>query len=337
MRWVWKNTKGQPDFRLGEMNTSIKVLSFVLGLITIIILTITGIIYIQANTWPKSVPNGDIFFQSEDDQGYLLNFINADGSGHQDILLKQQIIKPVWSADGDTVYGLSNPKFTFPYSDIGYPAYWDIKQGKFKDCSNNQPYYAQIEEYESTNDQHLVLLSNNGEIVTFDFDTCKVVKILINYEGQFGTYNIYGISYQPSTQTLLFGRIVNPYDNPYYQIIKFSIESGKEEVIGEGLNPSWSKDGSKISYFGPEGIVIIDSTDYQPILLVRYKYINSDFGDLKTSTPLLRWSPDSEWLVVHQCIEAICKQKYSVIKVIHVSDGYQEQIFTGGRFPAWMP
>ena len=49
------------------MNTSIKVLSFVLGLITIIILTITGIIYIQANTWPKSVPNGDIFFQSGND------------------------------------------------------------------------------------------------------------------------------------------------------------------------------------------------------------------------------------------------------------------------------
>ena len=95
-------------------------------------------------------------------------------------------------------------------------------------------------------------------------------NIHINYEGQFGTYNIYGISYQPSTQTLLFGRIVNPYDHPYYQMVKFILGSGKEGDRGR-VKPFLVKSGSKISYFGQEGIYIFNSIDYQTILLVSYE------------------------------------------------------------------
>jgi Tol biopolymer transport system component len=305
-----------------------------LGLITVIILTITGIIYIQANTWPKSVPNGDIFFQSGND---LLNFIKSDGSEHQELILKQPLIKPVWSADGKTIIGLSTPRNSYYFPDSGYPAYWDITKGKNKVCANNQPYYFQIEEFEISNDKHIVLLNNYGRIVTFNLDTCRVVNILIDYEDHLGTYDINGFSYRHSSRALLFGRIVNRYDNPNYQIIKYDLSTGTEELVGEGLNPSWSPDGSKIAYIGPDGIYVTGSSDPQGRLLIKDEFANTKTNDLPSFKPLLRWSPDGNWIVVHHCNENMCFQRDAEIRIIRVSDGFQETIFVGGFFPALMP
>lgn len=311
------------------MKTIYKVLFIIVCLITSFLLIKMCIKFIQDNTWPKTVPARDIIYQTGE---YSLNFINVDGTGLQKVYLKQQVMKPVSSADGETIYGLEN---------WGYPAYWEIKKGKYKVCSKDQQYFGkilgQIEEYEITNGQHIVLLSDIEKIVTFNLDTCKETKILIDYEGHLGTYNINGISFQHSTQTLLFGRIVDPYKNPNYQIIKYVLSTGTEEVIAKGLNPSWSPDGSKIAYIGLDGIYIIGSNDPQARLLVKDEFTNTKIDDILDFKPILRWSPDGKWIVAHHCNEKNCSTDDAEINIIRVSDGFQKTIFVGGKFPAWMP
>jgi WD40 repeat protein len=311
------------------MKNIIKVLFICVCIFTTFVLIKMGIKYIQDNTWPKTVPTRDIIYQTEDNS---LNFINADGTGLQKVYLKEQIMKPVPSADGETIYGLEN---------WGYPAYWDIKKGKFKVCSKDQQYFGkvlrQIEEYDLTNGQHLVFISDIEKIIIFNLDTCKEIKRIINYEGHLGSYNIYGISFQHSTQTLLFGRVVNPYKNPNYQIIKYILLTGTEEVIAEGINPSWSPDGSIIAFIGPDGIYIIGSDDPQARLLVKDEITNTKMDDISIFKPILRWSPDGKWIVVHHCHEKNCSTDDADINIIRVSDGFQQTIFAGGEYPAWLP
>jgi hypothetical protein len=50
-----------------------------------------------------------------------------------------------------------------------------------------------------------------------------------------------------------------------------------------------------------------------------------------------RWSPNGEWLVYHQWVTEFCWVDKIPIYKIRVSDGFQEKLFTGGKYPTWMP
>jgi WD40-like Beta Propeller Repeat len=312
-----------------------KLLSKFLSLL--IILSLPGCLITSAS-WHQSVPKAEIIFQSNMRGPYELSFIQSDGSNPQVLNIDENFIKPVWSSDGTILYGLSSPTSQFPYEDIGYPSYWDIKNGMFKRCDENLPYYGQIEEYNHTASQNKVLLYNAFEIVVFDLNTCKQNKILVDFNNRRAEYTISGFSYFPETQELIFGRYITPYQEREYHLVKLDLKTGEQVEMDEGINPIWSPDGNQIAYLGLDGLYVIQANGQQPRKLVNKLFFDPySFGGPGLVDPQPRWSPDGEWLVYHQCVDDTCDVKQTPIYKVRVSDGMEEKIFTGGKFPSWQP
>ncbi len=309
----------------------------VLFIIFFVIFSLTGC-SMTSNPWRKSVPKADISFQSEMWGPFVLNFIQADGSNHQIVDIDGNFIKPFWSSDGTTIFGLSNPAGQPPYEFIGYPAYWNIKNGTFKRCDENLPYYGQIEEYVDSGNKEEVLLYNISEIVIFDFDTCKKIKVLVDLTEQTGDYAISGFSYFPETKDLLYGRYSVPINDRKYRLIKLNLQTNKQDEVAEGINPAWSPDGKQIAYLGMDGLYINRADGQQPKQLINRQFFNpDDIGGPALDAPEPFWSPDGVWLVYHQCIDKLCDVKQTPIFRVRVSDGMEVKIFTGGKFPSWRP
>jgi hypothetical protein len=290
--------------------------------------------------WLLSIPKADIIFQTTMNvEPYNLNFIQADGSSVQSITLKENFVKPMWSRDYTVLYGLSSPAGQPPYEDLGYPVYWDLKNGEFKKCDNNLHYYGQIEGYDEKTSVHEVLLSNAEEIILFDLDVCQQKQKFIDKWDNPGELTIIGFSYFPEKQELVYGEATNPDEaSREYHLIKWNLNTGEKVDLAEGVNPAWSPDGSQIAYIGLDGLYVIQANGNQSLELVKTKFFDPwRSGSPWYLAPQPRWSPDGKWLVYHQCIDLICDVLQTPIYKIQVSDGMQVKIFTGGKFPIWQP
>jgi hypothetical protein len=316
-----------------EHRCNLRIVQRILLLISIMILVSCG----SCVSWRQKIPPGDIIFQSNMRQPYELNIINSDGSGQQTLKLPQNFIKPVWSIDGEYLIGLSNPRGQFTHEDIGYPSYWNVNTGKFYICDDNMPLFEVIQEFNISRDQFEVLLSVDKGIVSFDLNTCNQTKVVVDRSNLQGQYATRGISFFSKTQELVYGRSTVPYENRRFAIIKHGLITGEEDEIAEGINPIWSPDGTMIAYIGFDGLYIMEIESNSPRLLVKSSYFNPIINDFNFNTPQPRWSPDGKWLVYHQCGEDNCSYKSTTIYKIRVADSYNEEIFTGGIFPTWMP
>ena len=181
-------------------------------LFVFVVFLVSGCGHVSTGTWNQLFPAGDILFQSEVYDPYVLNLIQADGTNHQTINLPQNFVRPVWSANGEILYALSAPWGVPSYEGAGYPAYWNIKSGNFIGCVGDLPLYMQIEPNPTLENPHAVLLHNAREIVLFDMDTCKQIKTIFDFYNQEGKAFFEGFSYNPETRELVFGEVV---DTPY--------------------------------------------------------------------------------------------------------------------------
>jgi Tol biopolymer transport system component len=315
------------------MNTKRKYFFLTISLISLIIAIGCSTMY----GWPKSVPDGDIIFQSIMYSPYELYFVQADGSKAQMLKVPRNFVKPIWSSDGKRIYGLFNPRGMPQYDGIGYPAYWNIEKGSFTRCSSNLPYYWQIEEYGNSSNPNEVILHNIDEIILFDMKSCREIKKFVDYTDHTTGLNICGFSYFAKTEELLFGEFTSAYP-AVYRVVKLNLNTGKRVELAKGVNPAWSPDRTKFAYVGLDGLYIMQANENQPRQLIKTQFFDPKVGgSLEFYAPLLRWSPDGEWLLYHQCVEKICQVKETRIFKIRVSDGSVENIFIGGEFPSWIP
>ena len=77
-------------------------------LFVFVVFLVSGCGHVSTGTWNQPFPAGDILFQSEVYDPYELNLIQADGTNHQTVNLPQNFVRPVWSANGEILYALSN-------------------------------------------------------------------------------------------------------------------------------------------------------------------------------------------------------------------------------------
>jgi hypothetical protein len=253
------------------MKTILKFLKLGVFLAAILLLAGCG----STSSWPKSIPNGKILFQSDVQTKVELNFIQIDGSNHHRIDLSQNFVKPSWSSDGEILYGLSSPSNQNYYEDAGYPAYWNIKSGLFKRCDNNLPYYRQIIEANDNPDYpHEVLLNNPGEVTLFDLDTCKEVKKIVDYNERSGEFGIVGASNLSEKQELLFGEYTEPDQSRDYRLMQLNLKTGEQVQLARGINPAWSPDGSQIAYIGLDGLYVMDAGGKQSRQLVKTQFFD---------------------------------------------------------------
>ena len=287
----------------------------------------------------QKLPDSEIIFQEMmNRRSYTLGFIQSDGSDYQKIVLPENFVKPFWSSDQSILYGLSNPVGQPPYEFMGYPAYWDMKNGSFKRCDRNLPYFGQIEGYDDLSSNDEVLLYNVSEIILFDMITCERKKTFVDFADRTGEYAVSGFSYLPDTQELLYGRYTVPNDTREYALIKLNIDTGEQTTLAEGINPAWSPDGEQIAYIGADGLYVIDRNGKQSKQLISEQFFDAhSAGGPALDTSQLRWSQDGNWLVYHICVDEICEIDSAEIYKVRESDGLSIKIFAGGKFPSWKP
>jgi hypothetical protein len=307
-------------------------------LFVFVVFLVSGCGHVSTGTWNQPFPAGDILFQSEVYDPYVLNLIQADGTNHQIVNLPQNFVRPVWSANGEILYALSAPWGVPSYEGAGYPAYWNVKSGNFKGCVGDLPLYMQIEPSPTLESPHAVLLHNAREIILFDMDTCKQIKTIFDLYDQEGKAQFEGFSYNHDTRELVFGEKVDPPYPPTYHIKILNLNTGEKNELANGFYPIWSPDGTRVAFFGMDGLYVMKADENKPRKLIDIQYSVPKSGlDPENLVSPPRWSPDGDWLVYHLCITKLCWVEEIPIYKIRVSDGFQVQLYTGGEYPTWRP
>jgi WD40 repeat protein len=283
--------------------------------------------------WQKSIPEGEIIYQA----GNLLGFIDSNGENNQVIEPNPKFVKPVWSADGTFLYGLSSNEGAY----YGYPAYWDIQRGRLKICSQKLPYFFQIQGTGNPENPYEVIVQDASAIFEIDIANCKQIRTLVDYSSQPGDYAMAGFSFSYSKNELFYGVVVNPDKVPAYKLMRLNLITGEEMQLAEGINPSWSPDGKRIAYIGLDGlyILVIDNFEPKSMKLVDQPFFSPyRIGSEWSFTTVPSWSPDSKWLVYHRCnSEEVCTWTDANIYKIHSDGGIEEDILQGGEYPSWRP
>ncbi len=295
------------------------------------------------SSWSQPVPDTELMYYSYTfiETGIIphgedeLHFVNSDGTNHQ--MMKTDVVfyNQVWSADGELLYGLSGIR-----QDLAYPAYWDIKKGKYKVCGNQMPSFFQIEGAGNPQNPYEVIIQNVTEIALYNLSSCQRVVSYIDNNDRNGNWEVSGFSYFSASRQLLYGKITNLYDpTRAYHIIKLDLNTGTEVSLAEGIHPSWSPDGTQIAFLWSDGLYIMRSDGSNPRRLVLKKVFNSFVagGPLDDYISSPRWSPDGKWLLYHQCGDKICSYDKSQIIKLRVSDSQEELVITGGKYPSWRP
>lgn len=296
----------------------------------------------EKNLWPTSLPKSDILFQSTMvTRPYTLNFIRANGSNLQKMILDENFAKATYSNDYAILYGLSSPGGYPIFEFGGYPAYWNLKTGRFKRCSENLNLFVNIVSDPVEDKSNLVFLNTYRDIILFNIDTCQEIQKIVDYSDYPGQVHIAGISYSSSRHELVYGLITEKmglYNTRVYSLIKHNMENGEEVDLGKGINPALTPDEKQLAFVNEDGIYIMQADGSQTHQILKTQFYDP-LGDTNPveNAPRPSWSSDGKWLVYHQCVDWLCDVDQTPIYKIQVSDGMQVKIFAGGKFPIWQP
>ena len=181
-----------------------------------------------------------------------------------------------------------------------------------------------------------VVVNGTWDIVVMELPECEVVQTLVDYSNDPGKYDIAGFSYAPATGELVYGLVINPYKERKYQLIHFDTNSGKQMELAEGINPSWSPDGTQIAYLGLDGLYVVSADGQGNKQLVNQPFFTPwRAGSPWDPTPQPRWSPDGKFLIYHRCDnDEICMTKDAKIYKIP-SEGGVEELIVSGKYSSW--
>jgi len=294
------------------------------------------------SVWQQPIPDNEIIYQGEGvDNSYVfahkLGFVNASGGNTQKLEINRQFEKPVWSADGQFLYGLSGAHGNY----MGYPAYWDLQKGHYGICKRNLPYFGQIQGSGNPENPYEVIVQNIWTIVVIDISHCKQIRTLVDYSDRPGDFSVQGFSYSPTRQALLYGLVVHHDGGTKYRLMHLDLQTSAQEQLAEGINPSWSPDGTLVAFIGLDGLYVLALDGIEPELK---RLVDQPFFDPWSSgspwedATVPSWSPDGAWLVYHRC-NAVksCTWEDATIYKIPSDGGQEETILQGGEYPSWRP
>jgi hypothetical protein len=128
------------------------------------------------SSWRQPIPDGSIVFMA----GYSeLGFVQPDGTGNQIIELRKRLARPVWSNDGNIIYGLSGSGQAG--ADGGHPAFWDLETGRYRLCKRDLPFFYGIQGSGNPDNSYVVVVQDIWKILVIDLAKCKTTKTLVDY------------------------------------------------------------------------------------------------------------------------------------------------------------
>jgi hypothetical protein len=292
----------------------------------ILMLEIAGCsrIYIDQNN------KKDIIFQSrKPGEWETISFIDPDGQSKQVYEVGGPFLLSVWSEDGKRLFGLADETY------FGFPAFIEIESGKMKKCGGGQ-YYHQIQGAANKKNSNEVILMDAGALYLYDMDTCEELERLVYHWDNIGGIRMFHFSYSPIKNTVVYG-IVKDYNNTrHYEIISLNLRDGKSQVLGVGINPSWSSDGEKIAYFGTDGCLYTMNHDGLESQKKVDKIFFNAWGTLPPRlTPIIQWSPDDKWLVYHRCEDGF-SENCNIYK-FNIQENTEELVIKDAMYPDWNP
>ncbi len=295
--------------------------------VLLVIIILTGC---QAK-WSQPFPNADIVYQSDSRDLSLISFINSDGSNPVVLDVGDYLITPAWAIDGKRIYGLAKSGV---YIDRGYPAYWE-SNGTFKEC-RQWFNFSQIEHIILADGTEQALIMSSKSLLIVDNEKCDLIEVVLDFTNR-GELSLRGFSYRTDGQWLLYGleRTKDVYERTY-QINKVKINALQEVEMVEGINPSWSSDGSQIAYVQADGIYVMNADGSQPRQLISHNFVDSH-GIFGVIPPIPQWSPDGKWIVYHRCDTYSCIVYENTIYKVEVSSGSEVKLIYGGGYPDWKP
>ena len=301
----------------------------------IVILGLTGCLAVGR----KAIPEGEIVYQGEEIctyPCYRLGFVDSNGENIDSLELSRPFSKPVWSIDGNYLYGLSTPGGVY----IGSPAYWDLQKGSFRKCSQQLPYFDLIQGSENQDNPYEVIVQDISKVILLDLSKCEKLRTLVDYS--FKNINMNGFSYSKSKQELFLGVVNDPQGDRSYKLIRLDLNTGSEKQLAKGINPALSPDENFLAYVGLDGLYVLDLTqdNATPLKLVGQPFFDPwEGGSPYTFTSTPSWSPDGRWIIYDRCgyTNRICDWEDSEIYKISADGGQEESIVKGGKYPNWRP
>jgi hypothetical protein len=287
------------------------------------------------------IPDLEIVFEANRFEEPLTGFINSDGTGREEIKVDHFLTQPIWSSEKQTIF-YWEPRGSIGNIETrtGFPYFWIEGRG-FKSC----PILVGRPVYPFPGSEKDLLVSSGGDIRRINGESCKDIKVYIDYTDPFSRKRIAGLSISRDGQYILYTeQFISPAktrDKFEFTIKIFDLNTEMIRDIGEGVNAEFSPDNSWVAYTGFDGIYVMKSDGTEKKRLVPYnsRDLTREINDFEIMPPAPRWSPNGEWLIYHKCMNkpvSNCKQTsdFSVFKV-HVSSGDETKIFDEGLNPYW--
>jgi hypothetical protein len=300
----------------------------------LLLLSLCMILLISACSpaWARIVPQGQIVYQSRYYDPFQLTFLNDETGVRQDVVIPNYFTVPAWSFDGDYLFGLTKyPKIQID----GYPAYWDLVNGKFAQCKTDLAPVEQIQDADNPDNPLEVVFSNGVQVILFDLGNCKVIRTLVDHGSQSEIkdyFLIAGFSYNRNEGTMIVG-LADNYHNQEFKIVAHDLDTHKEVVLADGIDPSLSPNGQHIAYLGMDGALYLmkpDGSDQSILVDEPFWDTGHCFREVQPT-----WSPDSKWLVYHRCVGRTSPISNCTIYKVNIETGIEVKLAEGGVFPSW--
>lgn len=221
--------------------------------------------------------------------------------------------------NSDLVFGLIWDPYTHMYY-IGEPAVYDLKGNALHTCQivGNADEFQPLE---VDNKQILILYATYEKIVQYDMKNCVQIDTLLEFTPP--NKSLYGFSFEPKTNRLAYSlRTYSKSPNPV--IIIRNLDSGEEEIIGEGFRPTWSHDGEKLADVSIEGLTIWDGHKKEIVAKVYdtgYPFV-----------PIPKWSADDKFIVFNDW-----EDDTGVVKRYSLETKSLDTLTQGSFYPVYLP
>jgi len=275
------------------------------------------------------LPNGmDIVFQEWNGDISLdgnIALMAEDGTRVQTILQGVRYLLPLWTPDKSDI------TMTMPWDDLGYDAIYG-KLVSYRQGAQCDPLMV-FGRVRWTSDGKIITVDSEdvdgiptyGRVVTWDIKKCKIDDILYKEKtkdtlhepdvSKFGTVVFTKIS--------AGGRTIYLYEPKTMKLIP----------VAPGFGATWSPDGTRIVFTGPQGIYFAsaDGTSVHNVIdLTGYYPVKDDAITWDDWPPVAVWSPDSHFLIYHR----IDGTTYDLVK-FEIASGRETIVYRGGMYPDW--